>query len=38
MKKIITSSLLAVVAVACFAQNKVGDIVKSGDNYFMYLS
>ncbi|MBE6413175.1 MAG: hypothetical protein E7035_01315 [Verrucomicrobiaceae bacterium] len=38
MKKIITSSLLAVVAVACFAQNKVGDIIKSGDNYFMYLA
>ena len=38
MKKIILCTLLASIALAGYSQNKVGDIIKSGDQYFIYLS
>ncbi len=38
MKKIIICSLLACATLAGYAQNKVGDIIKSGDQYFIFLS
>ena len=38
MKKIILYTLISVATVVGFAQNKRGDIIKSGEQYFIYLS
>lgn len=38
MKKIILYTLISVATVVGFAQNKRGDIIKSGKQYFIYLS
>ncbi len=38
MKKIILSTIMASTMLCAFAQDKVGDIVKSGDNYFAFIA
>ena len=38
MKKIILTSILTSALLCGFAQNKVGDIVKAGDQYFAYIA
>ncbi len=38
MKKLIAAITAATLATVCLAQNRVGDIVKSGDDFFVYLT
>ena len=38
MKKLIATITAATLATVCLAQNRVGDIVRSGDDFFVYLT
>ncbi len=38
MKKLLLCTLLASIALASQAQDRIGDVVKSGENFFIYLT